>query len=154
MKNKILSYYKKLYGFAIKLTKSVEDAEDLTQNVILKALGKMSTYNEKHKLSSWLHTIMYNEFVNSYRRERLRQEINVNIQYANGVEKLSTVKTDSLVLTNEIQQVYNSVKHYDTLKMYIDGFKYHEIADKLSLPMGTVKSRIHKARKQFKEIYL
>ena len=153
MEQQINGYYDSLYGFAMKLTKSPVLAQDLTQETILKALINRSKYNDKGKLLNWLFTLMHNQFVNDFRRNKLRKSIMILSEDIKYLEPSHSVNTDSLAIVNEVSTVLESIKYNDILQMYMDGYLYREIAERFNLPMGTIKSHIHKARKEFKINY-
>lgn len=134
-----------LKGFALNLTRNREDALDLVQETILKALTYRDKFANKTNFKAWLMTIMKNTFINSYRRNvmgtNIKSEIKITTpKYHNQIE--------SYINSKDLQLAIDSLKdeYKIPLERFIEGFKYHEIAEELVLPIGTVKSRIFIAR--------
>ncbi len=144
-----------LKPFAITLTRDQEQAKDLVQETMYRALANREKYLAGTNIKAWLYTIMRNIFINNYRRKSKQQTIfdatpndfllNLN---------QGAVANEALVNLNikEVQAaIYELPEIFKTpFLLYFDGFKYHEIADMLQEPLGTIKSRIHFARKLLK----
>lgn len=154
MKNKIIDHIDKLNRFALKLTRDKYLANDLVQETLCKALEKFDKFNHSN-LGAWLSTIMYNSFVNDYRRNKHVDKTDFFIDDLSKLKNLSDLSTDSLILMNEIKAATQKIKgcKYEYLKMHMNGFKYREIAEHFQVPIGTVKSKIFFARKEFLEFY-
>lgn len=142
-----------LKSVAFNLTKSSADAEDLLQDTYFKACKSLSKFQEGTNLKAWLITIMKNTFINNYRKKKKEQEtiskpgdINDNMLNQGAVQIEPGVR---ILLSETIKMAIEGLKPEMriTFMMYFEGFKYHEIAEKLDLPLGTVKSRIFLARK-------
>lgn len=144
-----------LNQFAIKFTKNVEDADDLVQDTLMKAMRYAQMYKEGTNLKGWLYTIMRNTFINNYRSVSKRQAIVTTSEDLNSVQ-LSISASKNLAENKFIQKDINaamsalSPEYYIPFIKYFEGFKYHEIAEELNIPIGTVKTRIHIARKMLK----
>jgi len=144
-----------LNQFAIKFTKNVEDADDLVQDTLMKAMRYAQMYKEGTNLKGWLYTIMRNTFINNYRSVSKRQAIVTTSEDLNSVQ-LSISASNNLAENKFIQKDINaamsalSPEYYIPFIKYFEGFKYHEIAEELNIPIGTVKTRIHVARKMLK----
>lgn len=145
-----------LQSFAYSLTKNVEDAKDLFQETAFRAMTNRDKFRPGTNFKAWLFTIMKNIFINNYRKKVKANTImdsTDNMHYINSGSV--TVKNDagSNILMDELNGMVESLD--DSLKvpfvMHYEGFKYQEIADELSLPLGTVKSRIFFARKELKD---
>ncbi len=145
-----------LKPFALKLTRDLDDANDLLQDTMVKAFTNREKFTEGTNLKAWLYTIMKNTFITNYQRMVRRGtfvDTTDNLHYLNS----SDVQIENGVYGNfamdDIQEAISKLE--DVYKvpfmMYFRGFKYHEIADKLQIPIGTVKNRIHIARKLLKE---
>ncbi|MDF2156364.1 RNA polymerase sigma factor [Algoriphagus sp. CAU 1675] len=145
-----------LKPFALKLTRDLDDANDLLQDTMVKAFTNREKFTEGTNLKAWLYTIMKNTFITNYQRMVRRGtfvDTTDNLHYLNS----SDVQIENGVYGNfamdDIQDAISKLE--DVYKvpfmMHFRGFKYHEIADKLQIPIGTVKNRIHIARKLLKE---
>ncbi len=145
-----------LYAFAFRLTKNEEDARDLLQETAYKAFKYKDMYQPKTNLRAWLMTIMRNTFINNYRQRKRRQVLHdaTNNDYLldSGAHTVRN-SGESNVTTEEIQGVIDALE--DWLKvpflLYLQGYKYDEIATTMQIPLGTVKSRIFFARKRLQE---
>jgi len=145
-----------LKPFAINLTKDGESAKDLFQETLYKALANEEKYNVGTNIKAWLFTIMRNIFINDYRRKAKQQTIFDNtpndqlLNYRQGA--ISNTAETNLGLKEIYQAVYHLPDIFKTpFLLYFEGYKYHEIAMALNEPLGTIKSRIHFARKLLKE---
>jgi len=152
----ILSLQDNLMMFALKLTANRDDAEDLLQETILKAMRNKEKYVSNINLKGWLFTIMRNIFINEYRRAAVRNTTvdNTEDSYFLNLPQDSGFSTpDGAYTLGEIEKVISEFKddYRIPFTMHVAGFKYKEIADKMDLPIGTVKSRIFFARKQLAE---
>lgn len=152
----LLSVQTELRNFAYKLTADHEDANDLLQETSLKALDNENKYTAETNFKGWVYTIMRNIFINNYRKT-LRDQTYVdqtdNQYYLNRTDVYETVLVDNGYDFKEMNAIVNALpKEYRVpFLMYVSGFKYREIADKMDLPLGTVKSRIHSTRQRLQE---
>lgn len=145
-----------LLRFAYKLTANHEDANDLLQETSLKALDNEEKYAAENNFKGWMYTIMRNLFINNYRkavRDQTYVDQTDNLFYLNQSIDLADESTESSHDLKEIRRVVNALpKEYRIpFAMYVSGFKYREIADKLGLPLGTVKSRIYFTRQKLQQ---
>ena len=145
-----------LNSFAYNLTKNVEDAKDLYQETAFRALANRDKFQPDTNFKAWMFTIMKNIFINNYRKKIKQNTVldsTDNQYYLNSSSHASPNAAEGAIMMKELNQMLdildNSVKV--PFMMHFDGFKYQEIADELSLPLGTVKSRIFFARKELKE---
>jgi RNA polymerase sigma-70 factor (ECF subfamily) len=145
-----------LMAFAMNYTKNVEDARDLTQETMLKAIRYKDYYTPKTNFKAWVFTIMKNIFINQYRRKVKAGTIFDNSEDSfilnNKTENRNS--PDNYIASGEIQQQLDklSSEYKEPFEMHYLGFKYKEIADKLNIPIGTVKSRIFIARKKLMDL--
>lgn len=149
----ILTHESFLYQLAMKLTKSVEDSNDLLQETFFKALKNKDKFQEGTNIKGWLYTIMKNTFINAYRKKKNQNTFvdeTDNKYFLNLKESEKDAKTDAKVDQEYIMKQINSVEktYVETFMMYYNGYKYEEIAEILGIPLGTVKSRIFLARKK------
>lgn len=145
-----------LRPFAITLTRDSETAKDLIQETMYRALANKEKYNVGTNIKAWLYTIMRNIFINDYRRKSKQGTIfdhSPNEFLLNSNQLAITNKAETTLLLKEIEGYLYKLP--DIFKqpfiLYFEGYKYHEIADVLQEPLGTIKSRIHFARKLLKE---
>ncbi len=145
-----------LKPFALKLTNDNESAKDLLQETIYRALANKEKYNFGTNIKAWLFTIMRNIFINDYRK-KIKQNIvfdHSENDFLLNYNQLSIANTaESDLRVKEIQAaIYQLPAIFrNPFLLYFDGYKYYEIAVLLKEPLGTIKSRIHFARKLLKE---
>jgi RNA polymerase sigma-70 factor (ECF subfamily) len=142
-----------LHRFAMKLTADKEEADDLLQETSLKALDNEDKYTPDTNFKGWMYTIMRNIFINNYRktvRDQTFVDQTENLYHLNLPQDSGFDSTEGNYDLKEIRRIVNSLpKEYRVpFSMYISGFKYREIADRLGLPIGTVKSRIYFTRQR------
>ena len=148
---------KSLKPFAMKLTRDYEEANDLLQDTLLKAFTNRDKYTEGTNLKAWLYTIMKNTFITNYQRMVRKNtfiDTTDNLHFINSLESSTNNESTSTFAMNDINNAVGSLEDaYKTpFMMHFRGFKYHEIAEQLNLPLGTVKSRIFFARKELSGI--
>ena len=145
-----------LNPFAVNLTRDKESAKDLVQETLYKAIANREKYINGTNIKAWLYTIMRNIFINDYRKKSKQHVI------------FDTTPNDFLLDYNQsaisnlaesklrLKEIQTAVYHLPSIfkepfLLYFDGYKYHEIAGILHEPLGTIKSRIHFARKLLKK---
>ena len=144
-----------LKPFAATLTRDNEAAKDLFQETLYRALANQDKYNVGTNIKAWLYTIMRNIFINNYRR-KTKQAIVLdstpNEYLINQYQGAVVNEAIANINLKEVQQaIYNLPEIFrNPFLLYFDGYKYNEIADMLGEPLGTIKSRIHFARKLLK----
>lgn len=149
----LLGMQDNLLHFAYTLTTDREDAKDLLQDTTLKALDNQEKYVDNVNFKGWVFTIMRNIFINNYRRIVRNQTVvdqtedlyHLNLPQDSGFET-----PDGAYTLQEINKAIASFSNEYKIpfSMHVAGYKYNEIAEKMNLPLGTVKSRIFFARKQ------
>jgi RNA polymerase sigma factor (sigma-70 family) len=144
-----------LKPFAVTLTRDTEDAKDLFQETIFRALANKDKYNVGTNVKAWLYTIMRNIFINNYRRKAKQNTIfdkSGTDFLLNYNQAVIPTTAESNLRIKDIQGAINRLPEIfrNPFLLYFDGFKYHEIAEMLQEPLGTIKSRIHFARKLLK----
>src|SRR5487761_2726863 len=145
-----------LKPFAITLTRDNESAKDLVQETMYKAIANSEKYNNGTNIKAWLYTIMRNIFINSYRKKIKQQVIfdtTPNDFLLDFNQPAISNLADSGLRLKEIQTaIYHLPSIFkDPFLLYFEGYKYQEIAGILNEPLGTIKSRIHFARKLLKK---
>lgn len=144
-----------LKPFAITLTRDSEAAKDLFQETLFRALANKDKYNVGTNIKAWLYTIMRNIFINNYRRKAKQNTIfdsTPNDFLLNYNQAVIPDTAESNLRIKDIQAAVHNLPEIfrNPFLLYFDGFKYHEIAKMLQEPLGTIKSRIHFARKLLK----
>lgn len=145
-----------LKPFAINLTRDNEAANDLYQDTLYKALANQEKYSVGTNIKAWLFTIMRNIFINNYRRKAKQKTIfdsTPNDYLINQQQATVSNVAESDMRIKEINKAIGQLPEIfkTPFLLYFDGYKYNEIADVLHEPLGTIKSRIHFARKLLKE---
>jgi RNA polymerase sigma factor (sigma-70 family) len=145
-----------LKRFTYRFTRNQEESQDLVQDTILKALLYKNKFKKDTNLKGWLFTIMRNTFINNYRKAKNAKTTTDNTKelYFLHVEDPNTPnRPEKLFEFNEMWESINKVKDELQIpfKMYETGYKYHEIAEHLNIPIGTVKNRIFHARKEIQK---
>lgn len=145
-----------LKPFAITLTRDSETAQDLYQETMYRAFTNSDKYNVGTNLKAWLYTIMRNIFINDYRKKAKQNTVldgSPNETVLNNVQSVGVNTAESNLSLKDIQTAIQALPEIfrNPFMLYFDGYKYHEIADMLHEPLGTIKSRIHFARKLLKE---
>jgi RNA polymerase sigma-70 factor (ECF subfamily) len=142
--------------YALHFTHDADDANDLVQDTLLKAITYYNKFKEGTNLKGWLYTIMKNTFINNYRRfMKISSFVTKSDEISSANLVFSSTKNygESKFVMDDIRLALNKLpeEYYVPFSMYFEGHKYHEIADHLEIPIGTVKTRIHVARKLLKK---
>lgn len=150
---RLLNLQDNLLNFAYMLTSDREEAKDLLQDTTLKALDNEDKYIDNVNFKGWVFTIMRNIFINNYRRIMRNQTIvdqTEDLYHLNLPQESGFNTPDGAFTVKEINKAINSFsdEYKIPFSMHVSGFKYHEIAEKMELPLGTVKSRIFFARQR------
>ena len=144
---------KPLFAFSKKLSKTNEDAEDLFQDTMLLIFENIDSFSDGTNFKGWCYTIMRNCFISKVRKKSIDQVIikgspaddflehSTLHNFNNGLEDLKM--DDLLKLIDQIPE-----KNSTPFLLFFEGYQYHEIGEQLNLPIGTIKSRIHFARKE------
>lgn len=145
-----------LKHYAKKFTNDNEDANDLVQDTLLKAVTYFNNFREGTNLKGWLYTIMKNTFINNYRRIVKTNSFitkEEEISNANLILSASKNQGENKFVMEDIHVALSKLSedYYVPFSMYFEGYKYHEISEYLAIPIGTVKTRIHIARKVMKK---
>ncbi len=153
---KLLGLQKNLKYFAYTLTSNYDDAQDLLQETYLKALNNRDKFTANTNFKAWTFTIMKNTFINNYRKNVRNNTIvdkTDDLYFLNLSKKSKMGLPDSDYAAKEITEKINTINkdQRKPFEMYNEGYKYKEIAEKLDLSIGTVKSRIFFTRKKLME---
>lgn len=152
----VVGMHSSLKPFALKLTRNLDDAEDLIQETMFRAFSNEDKFQRGTKLKAWLYTIMKNIFINNYRKNMRRNTIidtSDNMYIIDSVSHTTTNDGEMSFVNNDIKRAILGLSNEFRVPfmMHFKGYKYHEIAEKLNLPLGTVKSRIFFARRALRE---
>jgi len=157
----IMTNLDSIYSTALRLTKNKNDAEDLVQETCLKAFKNSEQISSNNKAKSWVFRILMNTFINSYRK-KIKEPPLVDIELSHLVLD-HVVTVDNLnpeeivlnyVLDEEIKEALDSL-HVDFRAVIwlsdVEGFTYQEIQEILDCPVGTIASRLFRARSLLRE---
>jgi RNA polymerase sigma factor (sigma-70 family) len=144
-----------LRPFAFTLTRDHEAAKDLVQETIFRALANKEKYHIGTNIKAWMYTIMRNIFINNYRRKSKQNTIFDNSPNEFLIDANQGAIANEAIAKLNMKEVQAAIYQLPEIfrnpfLLYFDGYKYHEIADMLHEPLGTIKSRIHFARKLLK----
>ncbi len=147
-----------LYYYALQLTEDREDAMDLVQETSYKALKNRKRLHSNEHIRAWLYTILKNTYINYLRSSQYRQlvydtdELN---SYSDHQEGQSGFVPDEILLKKELLEIVGLLPgvYEKPIRMMLSGYSYKEISQKMNIPIGTVKSRIHLGKKKIKKVY-
>lgn len=155
-----------LYGGALRMTRNPQDAEDLVQETYLKAYNAFDSFKPGTNLKAWLYRIMTNTYINNYRKMKRRpletsaEDVTDSQLYTSsshdstGLES-AEVEALKLMPNSRISDALNSLNEDYRMVVYyadVEGLAYKEIAEVMEIPLGTVMSRLHRGRKQLREM--
>jgi RNA polymerase sigma-70 factor (ECF subfamily) len=147
--NELIKEMPKLRKFASKLTRNVSEAEDLLQSTLLRALEKKTYFQTDTDLFKWTSKIMYNIFVTDYRR-KVKFDTQYDPEYHienRAVEPDQHTKMEVKALASAMNHM--TAEHKEILILVcVKGMQYQEVAEALNIPVGTVRSRLSRARSQ------
>lgn len=153
-----------LHGVAIRLTRNMQDAEDLVQDTILHAYAGFRTFHEGTNLVAWLHRIMHNIWINHWRKKQRRcAEVSVgritddqlSEFFARGANDFCSAEVAALESEPDIEVKAALMALHATFRVTVyyadvEGFSTREIADMMNTPVGTVMSRLHRSRRRLR----
>lgn len=150
----LLKHQKDIYNFALKLCKNTIQAEDILQDVNIKALTKYDSYNHKDKFKNWILLITRNIFINNYRVNKVHNENRIDcdpFQLVNQNQcNFFTKESDHDIIHQELLENIKSEQDHLLILGFINGYSYKQMSEIFDLPEGTLKSRIFNARKNLK----
>lgn len=153
---RVLNLEQGLRQYAYSLTMNLEDANDLVQDTYMKVIVNSDYYKEDTNLKAWVYTIMKNTFINNYRRKqrsKIMVEQSEDLYHLNNFVSNPSDAADMNFYVKDINEKILEKKEDQRkpFEMFLDGFKYQEIADEMNISIGTVKSRIFFTRKKLME---
>ncbi|MDL2311609.1 RNA polymerase sigma factor [Bacteroidales bacterium OttesenSCG-928-B11] len=154
--DRVLNFDQGLRQYARSLTMNHEDASDLVQDTYMKVMQNSDYYKEDTNLKAWVYTIMKNTFINNYRRKQRSKVVVEQREDLYHLNNFVSSPSDAADMNFYVKDINEKIleKKEDQRKpfeMFLDGFKYQEIADEMNISIGTVKSRIFFTRKKLME---
>lgn len=153
---KLLGLQENMLNFALTLTANRDDAQDLLQDTTLKVLNNQEKFIDNVNFKGWVLTVMRNIFINNYYKVVRAQTVVDSSADLYNLDVVNDSGFDSPDKAYQIQEISKAIDRLsDEFKipfsMFLSGYKYHEIGEKLDLPLGTVKSRIFFARQELQK---
>jgi RNA polymerase sigma-70 factor (ECF subfamily) len=147
-------YKKPVFNVAMRMLNDYHKAEDVTQDVFIKAYNNLSKFNQKFKFFSWLYRIAINESINYQNAQKHTEPLDDRIaSYDHTPEDIVNAEERQELISSAIYRLAVDYRTVVILK-HIQGFSYTEIGEILEIPEKTVKSRLFTARQQLKDILL
>ncbi len=157
----VMRYKDRLVNFLYRFTGNRETAEDISQETFLKLYKNKDKYSEIAKFSTWLYTIALNEARSNFRKEKKHSAVSINDYYEDShndyqirsddynPEEDANAETESFYIQKAINSL-NEIHREIIVLRDIEELDYEEIAKTLDIPLGTVRSRINRARESLK----
>lgn len=158
----IIPHLDAMYNFALRLTSDPSDAEDLVQDTIVKAFRFFDSYEKGTNAKAWLFRILKNSYINNYRKQSKKPSQVDYDEVATFYETIRAERTDTSDLEDKMfrelidDDISNALdelpEDFRTVVLLCDveGFTYEEISNMLDVPIGTIRSRLHRGRNLLK----
>jgi RNA polymerase sigma-70 factor (ECF subfamily) len=160
----VVPFMGQLYPAALRMTRNPSDAEDLIQETFAKAYAAFHQFTPGTNLRAWLHRILSNTFINSYRKKRREpvQDLGADFSedWQTGSDPLApparSAEAEALdrLADSDILQALRELPADFRVAIYladIEGYPYREIAEMMGTPIGTVMSRLHRGRARLRQ---
>jgi RNA polymerase sigma-70 factor, ECF subfamily len=159
----VVPFRGQLYPAALRMTKNASDAEDLVQETFAKAYAAFHQFQPGTNLRAWLHRILANTFINSYRKKRREpvaalgadgSDWQLDIGQAAGLARSAEAEALERLADSDILDALRHLPADFRVAVYladIEGYPYKEIAQMMGTPIGTVMSRLHRGRARLRE---
>ncbi len=164
--SEIIPHLNSLKSFALKMTNDTDESEDLIQDTLLKAFRFFDKFEKGSNAKAWLFQIMKNSFINNYRKSTKEP---FKVDYDDVQNFYETIKSEDVKTQHYENDAFSDVLYDEMAKALsilpddfrtvvflsdIEGYTYEEIADFIDCPVGTVRSRLHRARKMLYALLL
>lgn len=146
--------FSRVYAVCLRISRDPDTAEELTQEVFIKAWEKLSSFQFGSKFSSWLHTIAVNQFLMMKRSEKRLNERVSELTYMIDTEQLHNKSKHHHDARIDIEQALEKLPEQARIAFVlhdIEGYKHHEISDIMNIEVGTSKAHLHRARRMLRE---
>lgn len=159
LENLLINEMKIIFKYLIKIGAKKEDAEDIVQDTICKAIINIDSINEK-KIVSWLFKVSINNYYNLYNKNKKRNKYIIDLNDDISTELVDDISTEDYVINEEYREYVNKVldslkpsyKNLIVLKYFMD-LSYKEISNLLDISEDKVKTYLYRARNKFKETW-
>lgn len=158
----VLTHQRGIYGYCLRLTGSTEDAEDLTQEVFIRAYRGIHRFRQQSQLSTWLYQIAHNACVDYLRRVKKAKVVSIQaheeerpgqamVSDTQPLPEQRAVQRENIDALKECLQALSRSHRAVTVLRHMRHLSYQEIAAVMKLPLGTVKSHICRARQHLRD---
>ncbi|WP_375003786.1 sigma-70 family RNA polymerase sigma factor [Gordonia sp. PS3] len=155
-----------MYGAALRMTRNPADAEDLVQETYIKAFSAFASFREGTNLKAWLYRILTNTYINSYRKKQRQPaqyptdeitdwQLAANAEHTSTGLRSAEIEALDALPDDEIKEALSKLPEDFRMAVYyadVEGLPYKEIAEIMDTPIGTVMSRLHRGRRQLRDL--